>query len=279
LLGGVVEAVSGQPWREYIQTRILDPLGMTDTLVTPDGNEHNLATGYLRGDEDYVRKPTPYAATNGFSPSASMASSVNDLAKYARFHLSKEDTGILSGHTLRDMHRIHWLDPTWESGYGLGVFVNKLDGWTMTGHSGGYNGYLTQFRLCREHDFAVIVLANALGSDPYQYVERAFKLVLPTVIEATKEKPKADPDWRKYVGTYTSDWRDREIIIRNGQLQAISLEFLDEKPTVLEPTDTPHVFKIKAPGEGGETARFEFAGDGSISRLWWNNEYSLPKGS
>lgn len=279
LLGGVVEAASGQPWAEYVQTEILDPLEMADTLVTPAGDEANLAVGYLRADEEYARNPAHIAATNGFSPSASMASSVNDLVKYARFHLSKEDTAILSGHTLRDMHRIHWLDPTWLWGYGLGVFVHKLDDWTTSGHSGGYNGYLTMFRLCREHDFAVIVLTNALGSDPYQYVERAYKLVLPKVIEASKEKAEAEADWQQYLGSYTADWGDTEIIISDGQLQAISLEFLDMPPIVLEPTDTSHVFTIKSPGNGGETARFEFDDAGTIIRLWWNNEYNLPKRS
>src|SRR5690349_16506113 len=32
--GAVIEAASGKPWREMIQTRIFDPLGMTDTIPT-----------------------------------------------------------------------------------------------------------------------------------------------------------------------------------------------------------------------------------------------------
>jgi CubicO group peptidase (beta-lactamase class C family) len=114
LLSGVVEAASGQAYADYIQANILDPLGMRDTLIAPTGDEAALATGYLRTDAQYARKPASFMDASGFTPAAGLASTVNDLAKYAAFHLSTEANGVLSPHTLRDMHRIHWLDPKWE---------------------------------------------------------------------------------------------------------------------------------------------------------------------
>ncbi len=63
LLGRIVEVVSGDSWADYIQSHILAPLKMTDTLVIPTGDEANLATGYLVHDDDYVRQPAPFAAT------------------------------------------------------------------------------------------------------------------------------------------------------------------------------------------------------------------------
>jgi D-alanyl-D-alanine carboxypeptidase len=277
LLGGVIEAVSGQPWAKVIQSQILDPLEMKETIVTAKGDEPGLAVGYKRFDDAYVREPAPPSDAKGFSPAFSMASSINDLAKYARFHLGKEETGVLSIHTLRDMHRAHWLHDDWTWGYGLGISVNKMDKWTYTGHGGGYPGYLTMFTICRKHKFSVIILTNALGSNPMQYVEKAYKLVLPAVIEATKEKAEPDPNWQQYVGSYVDDWSQREIVVREGQLQMITLSFIDMPPAILEPTDTPHVFKIKSPGESGETACFEFDDVGKIVKFWYNNEYSLPK--
>jgi len=277
LLGGVVEAVSGETWAGYLQTHILDPLAMRATIVTPKGEEPNLAIGYLSFDADFVRPAAPFVATNGFSPSASMASSVNDLAKYARFHLGLDNTGVLSPHTLRDMHRVHWLESNWQSGYGLGIGIYRIGEWTTSGHSGGYKGYLTQFRLFREQKVGIIILTNAMRSNSPQYVEQAAKLVLPPIIAATQKKPVADPAWQQYVGAYSSDWGENEVVIRDGQLQVLSLDFINDPPTILEPTSTPHVFTIKSSGEGGETARFEFDATGKIVRLWTNNEYSVPK--
>jgi CubicO group peptidase (beta-lactamase class C family) len=195
LLGGVIEAVSGQSWADYIQTHILKPLEMNTTIVAPVGDEPDFATGYLVLDDHGVRKPAPFVATNGFSASASMASSVNDLVKYARFHLSKADTPVLSGHSLRAMHNIHWLNPDWQGGYGLGVAVQRIDNWTVSGHAGGYKGYLTQFLVCREHNFGVIVLTNSVDSDPFNFVEQAYKLALPEVIKVvTPKAPEPKPE-------------------------------------------------------------------------------------
>lgn len=278
MLGGVVEAVSGEPWGDYVQNHILNPLGMSDTIVLPDGSEENLVIGYQRFDENYQREAAPFVDSGGFSPSTSMASSVNDLVKYAKFHLSKGQTPILSGYSLRDMHRPHWIYESWGGGYGLGIGTMRINDWTISGHSGGYKGFLTMFNVCREHDFGVIVLTNALASDPFAYVERAYKLVLPEVIKITAKKQEAEPHWQKYVGTYLNDWGDVEIVIRNGQLQALYLDFMDAPPAILEATDDPTVFINRVPGNPGETSRFELDEDGNVIRVFNRNEYSYKKG-
>jgi len=279
LLGGIIEKVSGEAWADYIQKHILDPLEMSDTIVTPNGSEPNLATGYLKLDDQYARPSAPFAATNGFSASASMASSVNDLVKYARFHLGLEDSGVLSSHTLREMHTVHWLNSDWQGGYGLGTFVNRIGSWVISGHSGGYKGYLTQFNMCREHKFGVIALTNSFGSDPFDFVDRAYKLVLPEVVKATApEAGEGNPEWERLVGAYAADWSDCEIVVRGGKLQIVYIQYIDETPTILEPTDDPLVFTLKDPGNPQETARFELDSSGKVTRLWVRSEYLLPKG-
>ncbi len=280
LLGGIVEAASGESWAGYIQQRILDPLGMTDTVVTPAGDEPNLATGYMKLDDQYVRQSAPFAATNGFSASASMASSVNDLVKYGRFHLGLLNGEVLSLHTLREMHTMHWLYKDWTGGYGLGVFVMRINEWIISGHSGGYKGYLTQFNMCREHQFGVIALTNSFGSNPHLFVERAYKLVLPEVLKITAPKTsEANPEWEKFLGTYTADWGDSEVIVRGGKLQVVSIQFIDEAPTVLEPTDQPNIFRLKDVGNPQENARFELDDSGKVTRLWTGGEYAVRKQS
>lgn len=280
LLGGVVEAASGMPWSAYIQGNILDQLDMRDTIVTPKGNEPDLATGYLVPDDQHQRKAAPFVSTGGFSASASMASSVNDLVKYARFHLRTGENQLLSAHTLREMHQIGWLSSDWKSGYGLGVGLGRIEDWTVSGHGGGYKGYLTQFMVCREHNFGVIVLTNSLDSEPYGFTERAFKMVLPEVLKAGKPaSPEAKPEWQRFLGSYQTDWGGVEVVIRGSQLQMISIRFIDAPPTLLEPTGKPNEFIIKVPGNPGETARFDLDAEGKVTRLWMGNEYMLPRPS
>jgi CubicO group peptidase (beta-lactamase class C family) len=277
MLGGVIEAVSGESWGDYVQNHILNPLGMSDTIPLPDGSESNLVIGYLPFDENHQRKAAPFVDSRAFSPSTSMASSVKDLVKYAKFHLSKGQTPILSAYSLRDMHRPHWIYENWQGGYGLGISSMRINDWTISGHNGAYKGFLTMFSVCREHDFAVITLTNALASDPFSYTERAYKLVLPEVIKITAKTQEPEPQWQKYVGSYANDWSDFEVVIRNGQLQTLVLDYIDMPPTVLEATDDPTVFINRVPGNPGGTSRFELDEDGNVLRLFTRNEYSYKK--
>lgn len=276
LLGGIIEVISGQTWADYLQENILDPLGMSETYPRPDSHDPQLAKGYSRFDNEYTNETMPFFLMNGFEASANFSSSVNDLVKYSKFHLSKGKTPILSGHSLRDMHRIHWLYESWQGGYGLGLGVYKIKDWVISGHTGGYPGYLTSFSVCREHNVGVIVLTNALGSNPLQYNEQAYKLVLPEIIKATqKATPDADPAWAQYVGDYTSAWGLSKVIIRDNQLQVIALDFVDMPPTILEPTDEAHIFTLKEANQSNETARFEVDVNGDVVKMWMRNEYSI----
>ncbi|NDJ52337.1 MAG: beta-lactamase family protein [Chloroflexi bacterium] len=278
LLGGIIEAVSGQSWADYVQQNILDPLGMTETRPVPEEDDPLLAKGYSRFDEGYQRKQLPFFLMNGFEASANFASTVNDLVKYAKFHLSKGQTPVLSGHSLRDMHRVHWLYQKWDGGYGLGLSLRRLNEWVLSSHGGGYPGYLTMFSVCREHGFAVIVLTNALNSNPIQYVDQAYKLVLPQVIEATKPAtPEPDPAWQKYVGVYVQEWGVTKVVIREGKLQVFSLDAIEVAPTILQPTDEAHVFIIEEAGQSNETARFELDDEGKVVKMWVRNEVTLRR--
>ncbi len=276
LLGGVIEEVSGERWQDYLQNHIVEPLGMQDTIVAPTGEEANLAIGYLSPDESYQRQAVPFIETKGFSPSASMASSINDLVKYAKFHLSKGQTPLLSGYSLREMHRVHWVNEDWSGGYGLGTRTWRIHNeWAVSGHTGGYKGFLTMFSVARDHDFGVIALTNSIDSSPYSYVEQAYKLVLPEILKITAKSRIVNPVWSDYVGTYLNDWGDSEMVIREGQLQVINLKFMAMPPAILEATDEADTFIIHVPGNPGETTRFIRNEAGQVVRMQSRNEYAI----
>ncbi len=277
LLGGVIEAITGESWAAYLQRAVVDPLGMAETRPVPQGDDPLLATGYSQLDDNDERKPMPFFLMNGFEASANFASSINDLVKYAAFHLSEGENPVLSPHSLRDMHRIHWLEPNWSEGYGLGSMQYKLGEWSISGHAGGYPGYLTGFTLCRARKTAVIALTNALGSAPPEFINQGYKLVLPEIIKATEAPaPDADPAWQIYLGEYFHEWGHDKVILRNGQLQIVSLDAMQYPPITLEPTEAQHVFTIEEQGGSNETVRFELDDSGAVARMWLRNEYA-PK--
>jgi len=132
LLGEVIAAHAGRPWSEVIQEDILGPLGMDDTYTSvPEAHATGrLAAGFSarRGSPD--RERLALFDVEGIGPAAGMASSANDLATFARWQLGLRADGgnqVLRAATLREMQRVHWVDPDWETTWGLGFSVVKRD--------------------------------------------------------------------------------------------------------------------------------------------------------
>ncbi len=88
---------------------------------------------------------------------------------------------ILRGSTLREMHRVHWLDPDWQAGWGWGFRIMRLNGKTTIGHGGAVRGYRTLLHLRPADKIAVIALTNADDGNPLMFVEKAFQWVAPAI--------------------------------------------------------------------------------------------------
>ena len=125
LLGEIVSAASGIPYDSYVRQRILEALGMTDTTtdipVRLAGGR--LATGHTPLDRSGQRHELALFQTRALAPAAGYASTVEDLARFATWQFSllgsargstagsSPGASILRPSTLREMHRVHWIDP------------------------------------------------------------------------------------------------------------------------------------------------------------------------
>jgi len=130
--------------------QILRPLNLTDTrpYYPDDLRGDQLAIGYTGIHREHRRDVVEPFHTRGITPAAGFTSSVNDLAKFASWQFRLlEDGGeeILRANTLREMHRVHYVDPDWEVTWGLGFAVRRADDTTVVGHDGSCPGYITQF--------------------------------------------------------------------------------------------------------------------------------------
>ena len=288
LAGEIVAAVSGQSYEDHVRQRILDPLGMSDTLVgAPRPGDTALAVGYGRRLPG-ANRPALSAVVDyrGIASAANMTSNVTDLAKFAMLQFRDRPAGgdqLLRGSTLREMQRVHWLDPSWEYGWGLGFKVIRKGSATYVGHSGQAPGYRTQMLLRPADKTGVIVLSNAHDCDALRYCDRAFRWVLPAVLRTTapeRQRATADPGWQRYVGRYRDSWSDSQVLVRDGKLVIIDPTADDPLETMatLEPV-AEHVFRYEANdgySSSGELAIFEVDGTGKVQRLKLDENYTYP---
>jgi CubicO group peptidase (beta-lactamase class C family) len=98
VLSRVVEVASGMPINRFVQTRILDPLGMKDTTYIPPQNNSRLVTLYSR-TADGLQPANDPAFMNGiyFSGGGGLFSTASD---YAQFALMLAGGGELNGKRL-----------------------------------------------------------------------------------------------------------------------------------------------------------------------------------
>jgi CubicO group peptidase (beta-lactamase class C family) len=286
LAGEVVAAASGQPYAAYVRERILEPLGMRDTLVeSPPPDHPGLAAGYTRrlpGRE--ARERAPHTDTRGLIPAANITTSVRDLARFAMLQLRDGPAGgaqILRGSTLREMQRIHWLAPDWKAGWGLGFHVWREEGRTFVGHGGRLRGYRTVLQLCPAERVGVIIMTNADDAVPLVYAAKAFQWVAPAIARAAAPPPAARPDpaWQRYVGRYRSPWGDSQVLVHEGGLLMLDPSQPDPLPTAsrLVPAGE-HAFRIDTEdgyGSHGELVVFELDGD-RVRRVRVGENFTYP---
>jgi CubicO group peptidase (beta-lactamase class C family) len=277
LAGEVIATVSGRTYAEYIAEHVLEPLGMRRTWVTtPPADHPDLATGYSRRLPAGPRTAAPHTDGRGISAAANMTTSVSDLARFAMLQFRDGPIGgaqILRGSTLREMQRVHWLEPDWEAGWGLGFRIVRTRGKTYVGHGGALRGYRTILHLCPADRVGVIVLTNADDGNPLLFAEKAFQWVAPAILKAAAPAAPTGPPagWERYAGRYRSPWGDAQVLIVDDRLALLDPSQPDPMLTVtwLAPTGE-HTFRSETKngyGSNGELVVFELGVDGRVARL------------
>lgn len=289
LAGEVLVAITGSSYDEYIKKNILDPLSMSSTTVYfPDVQKSRLAVGYSRRLSNGKRNIMPFTNAKGLTPAANMSSTLEDLARFAALQFRDGPAlgnQILKGSTLREMHRIQWLQPNWQNGWGIGFAIWRQDDRTVVGHGGWVAGYRTQFSFVPEEKIAVIVLTNADDGDPGFFAERLIATISP-VMKKVAGPPVAitiaDPAWNMYVGKYQDAWWfDTEVFVANGKLAMYDYGYPPEtnpRNNVVELTpEGPHTFRMMGENGNGERVVFEMDANKKVHRIKVGENYLYPK--
>ena len=152
-LAEVIHKVSGQPWENYLTEKVFSPLGMNFTRATNTNTRlPNRAAGYR--DNDRLLDAPDWQALR---PSGAFFSTVQDLA---RWDAALDSNRILSESSRRLMWTRVSLNDGSSGPYGLGWYVDELDGHRRVHHGGGIPGFSADFSRFPDAGVTVIVLVN-----------------------------------------------------------------------------------------------------------------------
>ncbi|MCZ6617067.1 MAG: serine hydrolase [Gammaproteobacteria bacterium] len=282
LAGEIIQARSGQKYQDYIEEHVLNPLGLTSTRTyyPEDLRGGELAIGYTGMHRDGRREPVEPFFTRGITPAAGFTSSVTDLGRFASWQFRLLENGgeeVLNANTLREMHRVHWIDPDWKTTWGLGFAVRKVDDATQVGHGGGCPGYITNISMVPKHKTAVVVLTNA-GDGPAGSVARnVLKTIGPALKKAAKPAADEERDFSIYEGNYESRPWGGEVAIRQWGNQLVAIDIpsddLSEAMTKLKHVSGHQFVRLTDDDEPREAWVFEVGDGNKAERILRHSSY------
>jgi CubicO group peptidase (beta-lactamase class C family) len=173
LAGYIVAQVSGQPYDQYIQEHVLNPLGMVHSTaqspMPPDLRSH-ASVGYTYEDGDFQAYPN-YTAQPAVLPSGAHQASVTDMARFMIAHLQDgrysdaniAEARILNESTMQQMHSTVYTPDPRLLGTAYGFFDFSDNGQRTIGHSGYIPPMYSLLLLLPDQNLGVFVAYNSEG--------------------------------------------------------------------------------------------------------------------
>lgn len=160
MAGYLLASRSGTSWEEFVQERILAPLGMADTSFTLAAllQSANHAKGYIKQVE------VPLKDFGNIGPAGAINSNVLDMARWARLFLDKgvapDGTVLIDRTGLERMYSGLTDVGNGRTHYGMGWYVDEIAGHRHVFHNGNADGNSAYVSFMPDQRLAVVILTN-----------------------------------------------------------------------------------------------------------------------
>lgn len=187
--GEVVKRVSGIPWEDFIETRIMKPLGMNSSAATY--TRLNDKTNVIDAHVPVNGKLTVVAKQEGeaHNSAGGIYSNVTDMSKWVIMQIDGGSYGnnnekrIFSEAAHQEMWSPQTIIPvrgissynTHFSAYGLGWFLSDVKGYFQATHTGGLLGIVTQVTIIPELRLGIIVFTNQQEGAAFYAITNSIK--------------------------------------------------------------------------------------------------------
>jgi CubicO group peptidase (beta-lactamase class C family) len=222
LLGQVVARRSGTAYTNYVDERIIQPLGLTRTTWRGEGPT---AEGYLV--DEYARTVwrEPRMDLGGTAAAGQLWSTVEDLCRWASF-LAKGRVGVLAPESVAEMWfpQLMYYPEDWVLGWGLGLELYNVEGKILGGHGGAMPGHLSGVYIHRKTEIGAAAVTNSgthadMDAFPIALALKAQE-VWPEPIEPWRPEEEPPADVRALLGRWWSEGSEFVFWWERGALQA-----------------------------------------------------------
>ncbi len=234
--GQAIPAITGQSWPDFIKSRILSPLGMSNTVDTMDGLKRSTNAATPHTEVDNVLKPVAWDNVDSAAPAGAIASSVSDLSKWIALQLAHgklpDGKALFSEASSSEMWSAASFlpispapDPVLQkhfNEYGLGWGLWDYRGHKIVSHGGGVTGMITQVVLIPDLKAGFVVLSNgdANGAMAVGAVELR---ILDALIGAE------DRDW---ISFFRANWDKAKAHADEVEKAAVAKRDVNRKPSL-----------------------------------------------
>lgn len=187
IAGEVIEKVSGKSWCDFVEERLMKPIGMTKSAAS------------WRRLKDTTNVVVPHVPTNGkleivprynnpiFDAAAGLYASVNDLSHWLIVQMNHGKYGenqqlfsekqwkeMWTSQTILPMNNPHPYSSNFRS-YGLGWRLEDINGHLQVLHTGGLDGIVTQTIMIPDVKLGIIVLTNQQNGAAFTVISNTIK--------------------------------------------------------------------------------------------------------
>lgn len=246
LAAHIVEQVSAMSWDDYVEQRILKPLGMSHTSFRqplPPSLQADAAKGYRPSGRVY---PPDFL---NLGPAGCGVAAADDIARFMRMHLNfgrLDGTQVLSEATARQMQSVAFRPAPEVNAAAHGFYEMNFNDHHVIGHAGSELGFRSLFMLLPRDGIGLfITFNNDSGEDALGEIFEAFMDHYFPDSQATKVSPnhETQASLQRFAGQYSSLRRAHTTY---EKLAALVLS----SPVVVAPTEEGKL-KIFTPGATG----------------------------
>lgn len=285
LLGVIIEAASGEPYRNYVTTNIVEKLGLKNTGPDIDMNrETDYAAGHSSRVHGGKRVQIDHIDTFEESSATGFYSTAAELTDYFQAHIPGDERLVSDGSKREMQQKIGEAES--RGHYGLGLVIDEIDGRVYIGHSGGYPGHITMSKVDRERKLSLSVLTNSNDGPASLLTQGLIGLIGLALPENAKTDVSRAKDLKKFEGRFATLWGVTDIVTLGGRLYAVSPSLDDpaSMATELEVTSDHMLKRVGGSkyGPHGEEMTFHFDKKGNVKKITGGHtmlpidEFTLP---